>query len=686
MPAMNSWFDGLLDWITAHPVAAGAVVLLIALFDALILVGAIVPALPLLIGVGVLIGLGELSGPYAVACAALGALIGDAVSFWVGRRWGNQLRGHWPFSRYPQLLERGERMFRRNSLKAIFVARYVGPIRPFVPAVAGMLHMPLRRYLPASAAAALSWAVLFLLPGWALGQAYDAVAAVAGRLLIVLALLVLVLGLIWAGVLYSYRWSAAHADALLARTLAWSRAHPVLGRYSVALFDPNRRETVPLALLAVVLLVLAWVLFGFLVLVLGHGRPLALDLWLFELMHSLRNPLADRPLAALAAIGDAQVLTPPALAVLGYLAWRRRWLAAGHWLAAIAFGLALTAWLGAVVDIPKPPAVASGFGFPSIAVTMTTIIFGFFAVLIARELPGRDRAWPYLVAGAVVAVIGFARLYLGAHWLSDVVGGTLLGVVWLLILGVAYRRRSARSMWVKPLGWIFYGVFALAALWHGPRAVDRTLAQFQTPMPSTSRPLEAWWNQTWRLLPATRNEFDDKQRWPLDVQLAGPLQPLVRRLQADGWRLQPQAGWERALRLLDTDVSPQQHPVLPATLDARAESLLMLKPGPRPDQQYALRLWATPLLLQPEQTPLWIGSAQILRHQSVFGLLGIWRPLADADASLTVVRAAVRDLPQALSPHPATGLPVLRLRTDPGVLAPEPQPATPTNRPPAPAQ
>jgi len=670
---MDSWFDGLLDWITAHPVAAGAVVFLIALSDSLILVGAIVPALPLLIGVGVMIGLGELSGPYAVVCAALGAFIGDGVSFWVGRRWGTQLRGHWPFSKYPQLLERGERLFRRNSLKAIFVARYVGPIRPFVPAVAGMAHMPLRRYLPASAAAGLSWAVVFLLPGWALGQAYDAVAAVAGRLAVVVALLLVMLALIWAVVLYSYRWFAAHADALLARGLTWSRAHPVLGRYSAAVFDPRRRETVSLAVLAVALLVLAWVLFGFMALVVGHGKPLALDLWLFELMHSLRNPLADRPLAALAAIGDADVLAPAALAVLGYLAWRRRWLAAGHWLAAIAFGLALTAWLGAVIDIPKPHTVASGFGFPSIAVTMTTIIFGFFAVLISRELPGRDRVWPYLVAGVVVTIIGFARVYLGAHWLSDVVGGTLLGVVWLLILGVAYRRRTTRSMWVKPLAWIFYGVFTLAAFWHGPRAVDRMLSRFEAPVVTASRPLDAWWTDAWGVLPATRNEFDDEQRWPLDVQLAGPLQPLVRRLEADGWHLQPQAGWERALQLLDAGVSPQEHPVLPATLDTRAESLLMLKPGLRPDQQYALRLWATPLLLQPGQTPLWIGGAQTLRHQTVFGLIGIWRPLPEADASLDVVAASLRDLPQAVGPHPATGLPVLRLRTDEAALMPEPQ-------------
>src|SRR3546814_16878100 len=82
----NGWFDQLVAWIGAHPLAAGLVIFAIAFCDAVIVVGAIVPALPLLFAIGVLIGLGELYGPYAVACAALGAFIGDGLNFWLGRR------------------------------------------------------------------------------------------------------------------------------------------------------------------------------------------------------------------------------------------------------------------------------------------------------------------------------------------------------------------------------------------------------------------------------------------------------------------------------------------------------------------------------------------------------------------------------------------------------------------------
>ena len=114
---MSAWFDSLVAWIGAHPVAAGVAIFLVAFCDAVIILGAIVPALPLLFAIGVLIGLGEISGPYAVACAAAGAFLGDASSYWIGHRWGPRLRATWPFSKYPQLLERAELLFLRNETK-----------------------------------------------------------------------------------------------------------------------------------------------------------------------------------------------------------------------------------------------------------------------------------------------------------------------------------------------------------------------------------------------------------------------------------------------------------------------------------------------------------------------------------------------------------------------------------------
>lgn len=658
---MNGWFDGVVAWIAAHPVAAGWAIAAIALCDALVILGAIVPALPLMFAIGVLIGLGELSGPYAVACAAVGAFAGDGLSFWVGRRWGKGLRTAWPFSRYPQFFDRGETMLRRNAIKSIVIARYVGPIRPFVPAVAGMLRMPVQRYVPTSAFAAISWAVLFLAPGWMLGQAYDAIAAVADRLALALGGLVLVLALAWAIVLYTYRWFARHADTLLARALRWTRAHPRLGRYAAALIDPNRPESASLAILALCLLGIGVACFALVGTVIGSDGPLAIDRAVFDTMATLRNPLADRLMAALASIGDTAVLGSATALAMAWLLWRRRFLAVAHWLAALAFGLALTALVGAAVDMPRPPTAPPGFGFPSIGVTLTTITFGFFAVLIAREMPGRRRVWPYLVTGLVVAVLGFARLYLGAHWLSDVAGGTLLGIVWLLVLGIAYRRRVTRSFWMRPPAAIFYGTFVIAALWHAPRSIDAVLAPFAPTAPPARLQTGAWWARDWATLPDRRNEREASRAWPLDVQIAGPLEPIMRRLQAAGWGVQQQADWMSTLKLLDRSVPPERQPVLPATLGAEAETLLMRRPGDVSTDTHVLRLWRAPLQLR-DGTPLWIGTTQRLHYSSPFGLFGLWVPDSDDGSVHRDVAAAMAGLQVDDSGSTPSSPAVLRIR------------------------
>jgi len=657
-----AWIESATAWIAANPVAAGAVIFLIAFCDAVVLLGIIVPALPLLFAVGALVGLGHISGPYALACATLGAFIGDGLSFWIGHRWGPQLRSRWPFSRYPQWLDRGEAMFRRHGVKSIFIARFVGAVRPFVPAIAGMLHMPVRRYAVPSLIACIAWSALFLAPGWVLGRSYDAVAAVADRLALVLGALAIAIALVWAVVLYTWRWFADHADNLLARALRWTRQHPRLGPYAAALIDPNRPESPSLLMLAVCLLGISWAWFTLVATLLASGGPLALDHTIHDFMWGLRNPLADRLMAALACIGDASVLGPAVLVALAYLLWRKRWMAAAHFAAAIVFGLVFTSLLEAVIDMPRPPTAPAGFGFPSVAVTMTTIVFGFFAVLIARELPGRTRVWPYLLAGVITTMVAFARLYLGAHWPSDLVGGTLFGVLWLLALGIAYRRHVQRSFWMRPLAWLFYGTFAVAALWHAPRTADNLLARFAAATPTSVMNADDWWRNGWSELPAQRNERDQRRRWPLDLQVAGPLDPLRERLQAQGWHVQPQANWIATLGLLDDDAPARDQPVLPATLDAQAETLLMVHPAGSEEEEFVLRLWRAPVRLD-DGTPLWIGTSQTLRLNKPLGVAALWLPVSDDGRAHALVREALKDLDVVESPHPHGDTRVLRVRT-----------------------
>ena len=657
--------DALVAWIGQHPIAAGLVIFLIAFGDALVIVGVAIPAVPLLFAVGTMVGLGHVDGLYALVCASLGAFLGDGISFWVGNRYGAQLRQRWPFYKHPQWLERGEVTFRRHGMKSIVMARYIGAIRPFVPAIAGMLKMRLRQYVPASGMAAVIWSATFLAPGWVFGTSLELVAAVAGRLAVVLAVVLALVALIWATVFYTWRWLGAHTTGMIERALAWSHRHPVLGKYSEALIDPNRPESASLLLLGVVLLAAGWGFFTILISVGGGSAPSQLDLAVHQAMFGLRNPLADTAMAFLATLGDAAVLTPAVLGVFAWLWWRRRHAAAWHWLAAPAFALVLTWFLGYLLDMPKPPASTAvlGFSFPSATVTMATVVYGFFAVLIARELPGRRRVWPYVVAALGVTLLGFARLYLGAHWLSDVLAGILLGLLWIAALGIAYRRRVVRSFWVRPTATIFFTAIIGMAVWHGSRSADETLARFDPPLVRAPLSADAWWRQDWQQgLPARRNELHGGDAWPLNVQLAGPLDGVRARLLLSGWENYRTGGWHGLLQTLDKGATPGTLPVLPATHQGRAEALVMVRTGATPARMTVLRLWAAPVKLEPGEEPLWIGTVQELQFTRRLDFFSYWRALPDEDALLDGLRADLHGMETALDPRDDDGQRVLRLR------------------------
>ncbi len=657
--------DSLIAWISLHPLAAGAVIFLIAFGDALVILGVAVPAVPLLFAVGTMVGLGYVDGIYALACASFGAFFGDGISFWVGHRYGPQLRQRWPFYKHPQWLGRGEVAFRKHGMKSLVMARYVGAIRPFVPAIAGMLKMPLRKYVPASALAATLWSATFLAPGWIFGTSLELVTAVAGPLSLVLGVVLLLVALIWAGVFYLWRWLGAHTNDMIERALAWSHRHPVLGKYSEALIDPNRPESASLLLLGVVLLAAGWGFFTILISVGGGSAPSQLDLAVHQAMFGLRNPLADTAMAFLATLGDAVVLTPAVLVVFAWLLWRRRHIAAWHWLAAPAFGLVLTWMLGYLLDMPKPPAATAvaGFSFPSATVTMATVVYGFFAVLIARELPGRRRAWPYVVGALVVGLLGFARLYLGAHWLSDVLAGTLLGLLWIAALGIAYRRRVVRSFWVRPTAALFFACILAMAAWHGSRSVNGLLARFDPPMMVTPLAADTWWRSEWQQgLPAHRNELNGRDAWPLNVQLAGPLDALRARLLLSGWENYQTGGWTGLLQTLDKKITPQELPVLPAMHQGRAEALVMVRRGPMPERMRVLRLWATPLQLQPAGEPLWIGTVHELQFTQRLDFVSFWQAQPGEDDLLAGLRDDASGLEAALAPRSDDDQRVLRLR------------------------
>ena len=162
---MTSFLDPLIVFVSAHAWLAYVTLLLAALLEAVPVVGAVIPGSTVILALSALIPGGELRLEGVLAAAILGALLGDGVAFWIGHRSQREILGTWPLANYPRLIEESEAFFNKWGTLAVFFARFVPPIRAFVPITAGSLGMAPWKFYSVNVAAILLWAVAHVAPG-----------------------------------------------------------------------------------------------------------------------------------------------------------------------------------------------------------------------------------------------------------------------------------------------------------------------------------------------------------------------------------------------------------------------------------------------------------------------------------------------------------------------------------------
>lgn len=171
------------DFIVQHGAWAGPLVFLAAALEAVAVVGTLVPGTAIVVGVAAVAGLGHLSLPAVLIWAVLGAVAGDGLSYWLGRRLRRRVLQIWPFSRRPQLIDDGAGFMARHGSKSIVLGRVVPWTRAVVPMTAGVTELGPWRFLAADVIAALVWAAVFILPGAGVGAGLKDLLVTDGRVL-----------------------------------------------------------------------------------------------------------------------------------------------------------------------------------------------------------------------------------------------------------------------------------------------------------------------------------------------------------------------------------------------------------------------------------------------------------------------------------------------------------------------
>lgn len=181
-------FEPIVAWITQNPQWSFAIIFSIAFLESLALIGLLVPGWILLVGVGVLIGTGTIDYFSSVLFCFIGAVIGEYISFAVGRHYQDKVR-HWQiFLKHPDWLTTTDHFFERFGVASIALGRFVGPVRAFVPLIAGMSSMPMGRFQLINFLSASVWAPLYLIPGMIVGASTQIDTQNSWQLIVVLAI------------------------------------------------------------------------------------------------------------------------------------------------------------------------------------------------------------------------------------------------------------------------------------------------------------------------------------------------------------------------------------------------------------------------------------------------------------------------------------------------------------------
>lgn len=629
---MTGYLQLLIEFSAAHPSIIGLIVFACAGAEAIVILGAVFPGTSIVLALAGVAGAAH-SDIWLLTCwAAAGAVVGDGVSFWIGHRYGDKLRTMWPFSRRPGLLDSGSTFFEGHGGKSVFFARFLPGVRAVVPVAAGMLGMTVARFYTANVASAVVWAVSHVLPAAGLGVAFSTLGNVSGRLAVLAGIALLIVILFYWLTNLTVNWVAPVAVNAYEEAIArlGNRPDP-FSRRMAKIFDPSQPNFAAIALWSS-LLVIAGI--GFLGVLedLIAGDPLVrADTAINHLIQSVRTPFADSVMAVITSLGDATVTGALVVIVVAWLSFRRTYATA----VAVAFTMGIAAVfvpaMKAVLHKPRPIQIYSGadaFSFPSGHTTLATVLYGVVAVLISKSLPRPAQIVIFTVAGAIVGAVGLSRIYLSAHWPSDVLGGFLFGAASTAAFALVFERLPPQRVGRAGLATVTVISFVVLGTWHASSSFQENIARYAKQTPHTAFTISNWRDGSWQSLPAYRTDVAGEREEPLILQWAGPLNEFAAVLGNAGWSEARPWTSKDVLQFLNPTANFDSLPPLPLLHDGRFPALTLFQTIPSTtNQRLVFRAWPTQtgVIDQDIQTPLFLASITLEKLAHPFGLISTLR-------------------------------------------------------------
>ena len=641
------FIDTATSFIAAHPHWIGFAVFVATALESMAFVGSFVPGMSMVIALsGIAASLGASIWILVLWCT-LGAIIGDGASFWIGHRFGDHLKSMWPFRTRPELLEKGVEFFRNNGGKSIFVGRFLPFTRAIVPVVAGMLGMNPLRFYVANVLSAIGWALMNVLPAAGVGLAFAIINESSSR---VAAMLSVFLAIFLAALAASHvatRIFLPVLDRLLTKaTKRFGSRSGWVARFLAYLFGPGQRPTT--AGTVWILLTLGLVIaFAKILEDIVTGDPLVrADVALNLLTQGFRTPIGDRIMVILTSMGDGTVVLWASSVLLGGLLLFRAWRTFGLALLALAATSLFVPLLKWTLHKPRPIDIYSGadaFSFPSGHAAFAAVLWGLIAVIGARGLSRNVQTTVWAVAFTLSMLIGLSRIYLSAHWPSDVIGGLLFGWIMAGLFGLFEHKTRQPS--IRPAFLGLATVVGLMVAWgfHATASFEDNMVRYAPREEIVPLSLANWTESGWKDAPAARIDLGGEYEEPLLFQAAAPEAEIKSVLQAAGWSQAEAMEWGRITQFFEGKKELKSLAPLPLLHNGRPAVLTMIMDNVAGGGRDVLRFWRSGMQMEdvPGRPMILVGS--VTQERVVHPFAGI-NVLRDQPASPDAIKRVVASL------------------------------------------
>jgi membrane protein DedA with SNARE-associated domain/membrane-associated phospholipid phosphatase len=439
-------------------------------------VGLVAPGETAVLVGGLVAGQGQIDLFVLIAIVWGAAVAGDVTSYTLGRRLGrNWLLRHGERLKITEdRLHQVERFFEKRGGLTILIGRFIGLVRALAPFIAGTSKMPLRQFLPYDIIGAGAWATTFCVLGYVFWQSFNRLTQYVSRGLFAFGTVVVVgLGLYFLVRLRNdpelrgkvHAWLREREDKAWVRLVlrvagpAWRMfGRPAAGGLdATARFGLGRLTPGHLGLELTTLIAIAAVgTFTFFLLgslIQEQGEP-RIDRWAFELVDPFAFDALTSFVKVATDLGSSVVMGALVLVTCVWALRRRRWIDAAALVAGAGLSFASVQIAKAAYDRPRPTGAlvdTIGAAYPSGHAAYSVAMIACATILVRAGVGWAVRSAVLTIALVLVAFVAVSRVYLRAHYLTDVIGGISLGLAVWAFVGIAalfagaLRHNDARS-------------------------------------------------------------------------------------------------------------------------------------------------------------------------------------------------------------------------------------------------